>query len=165
MIIDFLLTHSLSRFGCSRKLITDNAQAFSSSKLVKLCNEYNIILSHSTTYYPQGNGLAESSNKSLVRTIKKLLQENKKAWNSKLIYSLWANRVSTKKCISTSPFQLVYGIDVVFPTSLAMLIMKYIQEDESEPNPTYRRINQLVEVHQLREELCDKVQTYQEKVK
>ena len=73
VIIDFLLSHIFSRFGCPRKLITDNAQAFSSHRLVKFCNEHNIILSHSIAYYPQGNGLAESSNKSLVRTIKKLL--------------------------------------------------------------------------------------------
>ena len=73
VIIYFLLSHILSRFGCPRRLIIDNAQAFSSSRLVKLCNEYNIILSHSTIYYPQGNGLVESSNKSLMRTIKKLL--------------------------------------------------------------------------------------------
>ena len=100
-----------------------------------------------------------------MRTIKKLLQENKKAWNAKLVYALWANRVSTKKSIGTSPFQLVYGTDVVFPTSLAMPVMKYIQEDESEPNPTQRRINQLVEIHQIREGLCDKAQKYRDKVK
>ena len=82
-----------------------------------------------------------------------------------MVYALWANRVSTKKYIGTSPFQLVYGTDVVFPASLAMPVMRYIQEDKSEPNPTQRRINQLVEVHHLREGLCDKVQTYQEKVK
>ena len=85
-------------------MITDNAKTFTSSKMVRLCNDYSIILSHSTTYYPQGNGLEESSNKSLVRTIKKLLKDNKKAWNSKLVYAHWANRVSTKKSIGTSPF-------------------------------------------------------------
>ena len=122
-------------------------------------------MSHSTTYYPQGNGLAESSNKSLVRSIKKLLQENKKVWNSKLVYALWANRVSTNKSIGTSPFQLVYGTDVAFPASLAIPIMKYIQEDESEPNPNQRRINQLMEIHQIREWLCDKAQKYEDKVK
>ena len=100
-----------------------------------------------------------------MRTIKKLLQENKRAWNSKLVYALWANRVSTKKSICTSPFQRVYGIDVVFLASLAIPVMKYIQEDESEPNPTQRRINQLVEIHQIREGLCDKTQKYQDKVK
>lgn len=47
--------------------------------MVKFCEDYNTTLSHSTTNYPQGNGLAESSNKSLIRIINKLLQENKKA--------------------------------------------------------------------------------------
>lgn len=82
-----------------------------------------------------------------MRTIKKILDDNKKAWNSKLIFALWANRVSIKKSIGTSPFQLVYGTDVVFPASLALPVMKYVQEDEAEPNPTQRRINQLIEVH------------------
>jgi hypothetical protein len=35
VIIDFLLLHILSRFGCPRKLVTYNAQAFSSYRLVK----------------------------------------------------------------------------------------------------------------------------------
>ena len=61
-----------------------------------------------------------------------------------------------KKSIGTSPFQLVYGTNAVFPTSLGVPMMKYIQEDGSEPNPTQRMISQLIEVHQIREELVDK---------
>ena len=82
MIIEFLVNNIMSRFGCPKKLVTDNAKAFSSAKMIKFCVDYNIILAHSTTYYPQGNGLTESSNKSLVKMIKKLLQENKRAWHS-----------------------------------------------------------------------------------
>ena len=70
-----------------------------------------------------------------------------------------------KKSIGTSPFQLVYGVDAVFPASLAMPVMKYVQEEDSEPNPIQRRINQLIEVHVEREALCEKVQGYQDKVK
>lgn len=73
VIIEFLMSNILSRFGCPRRIITDNAKAFTSSKLIKLCSDYNIILSHSTSYYLQGNGLAKSSNKSLVKIVKKLL--------------------------------------------------------------------------------------------
>lgn len=146
IIIEFLINNILSSFGYPRKIVTDNAKAFTSSKLVKFYSDYNIILSHSTTYYPQGNGLAESSNKSLVRIIKKLLQDNKKAWHSKLKFSLWADRVSTKKSIGTSPFQLVYGTDVIFPTSLGALVMKFLKEQDMESNPIQRRMNQLVEV-------------------
>jgi len=78
VIIGFLETNILSRFGCPKKIITDNAAAFKSKKLINFCNKYHITLGHSTAYYPQGNGLAESSNKSLINIIKKLLEENKK---------------------------------------------------------------------------------------
>ena len=77
--------------------------------MIKFYNDYNIILCHSTSYYPQGNGLVESSNKSLVRIVKKLLRDNKKAWHSKLKYALRENITNTKNSIDTSPFQLVYG--------------------------------------------------------
>ena len=107
IIIEFLLNNILSRFGCPRKIVTNNVKAFTSTNLVKFCSDYNIILSHLTTYYPQGNGLVESSNKSLVRIVKKILQDNKKAWHSKLKFSLWVDKVRTKKSIGTSPFQLV----------------------------------------------------------
>ena len=91
VIIKFLTENILSRFGCPRKLVTDNAQSFKSKKLASFCQNHNITLSHSTPYYPQGNGLAESSNKSLVRIIKKSLSQNKKNWDSKLIYALWVD--------------------------------------------------------------------------
>jgi len=88
VIISFLENNILSRFGCPQKLIIDNLAAFKSKKMVDFCNKYHITLGHSTTYYPEGNGLAESSNKSLVNIIKKLLEDNKKTWNKKLVNSL-----------------------------------------------------------------------------
>jgi hypothetical protein len=66
VIIKFLENNILSRFGCPRKIITDNATAFQSKKLIEFCHKYHIGLGHSTTYDHQGNGLAESSNKTLV---------------------------------------------------------------------------------------------------
>ena len=106
--------------------MTNNAKAFTSSKLVKFYSDYNIIPSHSTAYYPHGNGLAESSYKSLIRIIKKLLEDNKRAWHSKMKFALWVDRVSTKKSIGTSPFQLVYGIDVIFAIFVGVPMMKFL---------------------------------------
>ena len=70
-------------------------------KMINFCHQYHITLGHSTTYYQQGNGLAKSSNKSIVRIIKKVLQENKNAWKLKLKYTLWADRICTKRSIGT----------------------------------------------------------------
>ena len=67
VIIDFIQENILSIFGCPKKLLTDNAQAFKSKSMVALCEKNGIVLKHSTPYYPQGNGLAESSNKNTIR--------------------------------------------------------------------------------------------------
>jgi hypothetical protein len=72
--------------------------------LVKFFQEYNIDLGHSTTYYPKGNGLAEFSNRNLIKIMKKMLSQNKKAWDSHLKYDVWENKVSIKRAIGTSPF-------------------------------------------------------------
>ena len=102
--------------------------------MVEFCDKYNIVLGHSTTYYPQGNGLAKSSNKLLKNIVKKMLEANKRNWHRKLINALWADRVSSKKSIGMSPFELVYGTDVVFPTSLTVPVMRLLQEVGSEDN-------------------------------
>jgi hypothetical protein len=131
----------------------------------KFCQDYNITLGHSTMYYPQGNGLAESSNKILTRIIKRLLQDNKKAWHKNLIYVLWADRVTTKKSISMSPFQIVYGADAIFPTTLGFPVRKLLQEQEAEPDDMQRRINQLVHTQQMREHVYNRSQLHQERMK
>eukprot|EP00253_Pinus_taeda_P018409 PITA_18409 len=91
-----------------------------------------------------GNGLAKSSNKSLVNIIKKLLEINKKSWHKKLVNAFWADRVSHKKSIGMSPFELVHGVDTVFPTSLVVPVVKLLQEAGSEEDALQRRINQMI---------------------
>jgi transposase InsO family protein len=94
----------MARFGCPNIIVTDNVAFFKDEPLINFCEQFGITLIHSTPYYPQGNGLAESSNKSLVNIIKILLEENKKAWDSKLKFSLWDDKVTTKRALGVSPF-------------------------------------------------------------
>ena len=101
---------------------------------------------HSTLYYSQGNGLAESSNKSLVRVIKKLLEDNKKSWDSKFKFALWADKVTIKNSMGNSPFKLVYGVDGVFPIQLILPMAKFLQEEQDEENDMVRRMKNLVEL-------------------
>jgi len=156
VIMDFIENNILARFSYPRQIVTDNALAFKSKKMINFFHKYHISLNHSMAYYPQGNGLAGSSNKSLVRIIKKLLEDNKKAWNTKLKYSLWADRISTKRAIGMSPFQLVYGAEVIFPTSLGVLVMKLLRDPLDEPNPIQRRISQIIELNEVRDKDYDK---------
>jgi hypothetical protein len=103
VIISFL-EDIMERFGCPDIIITDNAASFKVEPLVQFCEQFGITLIHSTPYYPQGNELAESSNKSIIKIIKNMLEDNKKAWDSKLKFSLWDNRVPVKRALGLSPF-------------------------------------------------------------
>jgi hypothetical protein len=128
VVINFLEETILSIFNCHQKIVTDNEQAFKSMAMIKFCQKFNIILCHSTTYYPQGNSLAESSNKSLTTMIKKILTGNKKMWHIHLKYTLWANRISTKREIGMSPFHMVYGTNVILPINLSLPVMIILQD-------------------------------------
>jgi hypothetical protein len=75
-----------------------------------------------------------------------LLEKNTKGWDSKLKFDLWANRVTDKKSIGTSPFKLVYGTEAIFPVQLALPVAKFLQEANSEPNDLTRRIHNLVKL-------------------
>ena len=51
-----------------------------------------------------------------------------------LKYALCEDRITIKKAIGSSPFQLVYATDAVFPTQLGIPIMKFFQYSLEEPN-------------------------------
>eukprot|EP00253_Pinus_taeda_P029046 PITA_29046 len=62
-------------------------------------------------------------------------------------------------------FQLVYGKDVIFPTNLAFPILKLLQDSTNEPNDFSRRINQIIELNENRDEVQYKLKKYQNKIK
>ena len=94
--------------------------------------------------------MVESSNKNIIQSIKKLLKHNKRSWDSMLKYALWAYRITAKQAIGTSPFQLVYGIEAVFPVQLGIPVMKFLQNYQEDPNDMQRRIFEMIELQQSR---------------
>ena len=99
MIMEFIEENILSSFGCPQRIVIDNAKAFKSKEMGAFCEKNGILLKHSTPYYPQGNGLAESSNKNIFQSIRKLLKHNKRSRDSMLKYALWADRITVKQAI------------------------------------------------------------------
>jgi len=94
-----------------------------------------------------------------------MLETNKKIWHRKLVNALWVDRVSHKKSIGMSRFELVYGIDENFPTSLVVLVMILLQEASSEEDDFQQRINQMIHLQQTRDEVFHNTFRLQEKIK
>ena len=62
-----------------------------------MCDRYGIQLHHSSPYYPQENGQAKATNKTLIKILKKTCESNKFFdWPEKLIDALWAYRTSIR---------------------------------------------------------------------
>ncbi|RVW32623.1 Pol polyprotein [Vitis vinifera] len=61
----------ICRFGIPQTIIADNGPQFDSIAFRNFCSELNIRNSYSTPCYPQSNGQAEATNKTLITALKK----------------------------------------------------------------------------------------------
>ncbi|KAK0578575.1 hypothetical protein LWI29_012719 [Acer saccharum] len=80
---DFIWKNIICRFGVPKEIVTDNGSQFISFDFRNFCDKYAIKLSFSTPRYPQANGQAESTNKTIVNTLKKRLEAEKKPMGRK----------------------------------------------------------------------------------
>eukprot|EP00253_Pinus_taeda_P005487 PITA_05487 len=119
-IIEFIDQFIITRFGVPNALVFYNASYFSGNAMFDFAIKRGFKLKYSANYYPQGNGLAESTNKNLLKIIKQIIEQNHKNWHKSLVFALWADRIMQKASIGTSPFNLVYGKEAVLPTNLAL---------------------------------------------
>ena len=79
---------------------------------------YKIKLLNSSPYYAQPNRQAESSNKILIKLVKKKIEENPRRWHEVLSEALWAHRMSRHGSTKVTPFELVYGQEDVLPVEV-----------------------------------------------
>jgi hypothetical protein len=62
----------------------DQGTSFMAKEVRDFVNSYGIKLLNLSPYYAQANGQAESSNKILVKIIKKKIEDNPKRWHEVL---------------------------------------------------------------------------------
>jgi hypothetical protein len=61
--------------------------------------------------YPRGNGLAKSTNKTLVQILQKTICINQRDWHNNIFNALWESLLTPKSSTGHYPFSLVYGKD------------------------------------------------------
>lgn len=164
-VIKFLEENIITRFGCPYALVCDNGSAFTSLRFSNWAFEYGITRKFSSNYYPQGNGLAESTNKNLLSVIKKLLERSPREWHTQLRFALWADRIRTKNALGISPYFLVYGQDPVFPMQLRIPTLRFIQEYMEDTDAIQARLTQLMNLEEKRDQALEKFAKHQGVVK
>jgi hypothetical protein len=129
-IIHFISEHIVHRFGIPQTLTTDQGSLFMSHQVRAFAMSLEIKLLSSSPYYAQANGQTESNNKTLIKLIKKKIEENPKWWHEVLSKALWAHRISKHSATKVTPFQLVYGQDVILPVEVNLDALQIAQQNE-----------------------------------
>jgi hypothetical protein len=60
------------------------------------------------------------SNQSLIKLIKRKIDEHPRRWHEVLSEALWAYRISCHRATKTSPYHLVYGQEAVLPWEITI---------------------------------------------
>ncbi|CAL9001702.1 unnamed protein product, partial [Prunus brigantina] len=76
-VIKFVWRNIICRFGIPRAIISDNGTQFNNRKFRKYCMEKGIIQQFSSRSYPQGNGQAEKTNRTILDCLRKKLEQRK----------------------------------------------------------------------------------------
>jgi hypothetical protein len=119
-VIYFVETNIFSRFGIPLEIIIDNGPAFISKKLTQFLAKMGVKHFTSSTYYPEENRQAKSTNKNMVRIIKRSIEYKPRQWNTLLTYALWADCTTTKVSTCFTPFQLVYGQEAILAIEMEL---------------------------------------------
>jgi hypothetical protein len=117
-LIGFITEHIIHRFGIPQTSTTDQGTSFMAKEVRDFVNSYGIKLLNSSPYYAQANGQAESSNKTLVKLIKKKIEDNPKIWHEVLSEALWAHRISRHGATKVTLFEIVYGQEAILPVEV-----------------------------------------------
>ena len=99
--------------------------------------------------------MAKSSNKNLIKILKRTIEDNQRSWHAKLKTTLWANRITTKRAIGNSPFILFYGKGDKIPISLELPSLELAPQLElEEHDPMKIRFAELLELEEKIQKLC-----------
>ncbi|XP_004289598.1 PREDICTED: uncharacterized protein LOC101312495 [Fragaria vesca subsp. vesca] len=131
-ISNFIREYIFCRFGIPYKIVTDNGTPFVNQKVSITLKGYEIKHKRSTPYYPQGNGQAEATNKTLIRMLSKMVHEYKGGWSTHLPDVLWAYRTSPRSATGFSPYSLVYGSEAVLLVEIMILLARVLAVNDLE---------------------------------
>ncbi|CAA7041951.1 unnamed protein product [Microthlaspi erraticum] len=158
----FVWNNIICRHGVPYEIVTDNGSQFISARFEGFCEKWKIRLSKSTPRYPQGNGQAEATNKTIHDGLKKRLGEKKGCWADELEGVLWSHRTTPRRATRETPFALVYGTECIIPSEIHFpgVLRRILPEQEGLNH--LMLLDELDVVNEPRDRALIRIQNYQQ---
>ena len=165
-VLGFIQRNIMSRFGAPRTIISGEGSHFANKLFAKFMSRYGVRHAMSLAYHPQSNGQTKISNREIKNILEKTVNASRKDWSSKLEDALWAYRTAYKSPIGMSPNKIVYGKQCHLPLELEYKEMWAIKKLNFDFHAVKeKRLLQLNELEELRNEAYDNARIYKDKTK
>jgi hypothetical protein len=162
-VVDFLFEEIFTHFGVPREIVTDQGTKFTSNLVKAITEQYQIKHRKSSPYHPQANGQVESTNKVIEAILTKTVQLHHKDWVDRFPEALWAYRTTWRNTTGHTPYELVYGKQVLLPIEFQVKTFRTAMQlgmdlDEAKK----QRILQLNELDEIRQDALQRTTLIQE---
>ena len=105
----------ICRHGCPRRFLTDQGPCFKSNLIESLCSLFQIRKIYSSTYFPQGDGVAERFMRSLNNSLAILSRHHPYEWHKYIQGVAFAYNTSVHASTGETPFKINTGRVPSFP--------------------------------------------------
>jgi hypothetical protein len=107
----------------------------------------------------------EAVNKTLKTILQRTINSAKPNWHLMLYSALWAYRTSIKTTTGFSPFQLVYGLEAVFPIEFQIPYLKLAVQLLPDTSPLEERLVYLEQLDEQRRDVVLANEAHKHKVR
>ncbi len=115
---DLLCTQFFPRFGYPINLHSDGGKNFESDLFKEMCSILDIHKSVTPRYRPQHNAVIERNNRTLIKMLKSVVQDNPKSWPDYLPFCMEAFNSSVHSATGFTPNRLMFGTENRLPVHL-----------------------------------------------
>jgi len=158
----FVWKNIVCRFRVAKRLVSVNGTQFASQQLGKLCTELGIKHVFASVEHPQKNGQVESSNRVLLKGLKRRLEKVNGTMAEEVPRIVWAYHTTFQSTTKETLFSLVYGSNTIIPVEIqksSPRFQNYVVEESNEE----RKVN-LDLLDEVREEAKIKAEALKRKV-
>ena len=128
-----LVDEMFCRFSPPEQIHSDQGRQFESELIKEICKLLQIKKSHTTPYRPQGNGMVEHFNRTLLDMLATAVGDNPADWENYIHKLCFAYNTSVHSSTGYSPFFLMFGRQAAIPVNL-MYPLRREEEDKELPD-------------------------------